>query len=124
MANDPQVKVSMIHAMNFRANKADPWITYPTGSRVEMPRSHAVALGVQNRIVAIAAPVEPGAPERVERLPFNGAYNAKVSDILLNAGYTDFAALSKATREDLLALEGVGPAIYEDIINGLTKGGA
>lgn len=122
MANDPVVTVSLVQPMRYRANKGDDYIKYPVGHQ-NMPRSHAVGMGLTHRIIKEVEPAQAGEPARVVKLPFDGAFNAKLSDTLTNAGYQSLVDLAKASREELLALDGIGPAAYEEIANALSKGG-
>lgn len=109
------VKVHLIHPMNFRENKTDEYTNYPSGVQ-EMPLETAKALGVTRRIVAIQT---VGDTEVVSKAPFGGSFEDKLVKSLNAAGYTTLDDLRTLSQDDLLAIEGVGPAAVERIHSAL-----
>ncbi len=98
------VKVSLLAPQAYRSAKSEPFVHYPRGI-VEMPREHAEALGVTRRIVR-----EDGTPA-----PFAGHFDARLTAQLEAAGYTSIDSLRQASQDQLLAVDGIGPAGYERI---------
>lgn len=113
------VRVSLLHAQGYRASKSDPIARYTRGIH-EMPIEHARAMGLMHRIVGRVEIGDTGAPV-VTRLPFNGAFDEKLSGILTTAGYKTLNDLSQASQDDLLSVEGIGPANYERIQTALGR---
>lgn len=109
------VVVSVIHPMTFRDSKTDKGTKYTTGIHT-MPYKHAQELGLLHRQVRTVE----GAI--VQKVPFNGAFGEPLVSILSNAGYETLADLRRASRDELTALEGIGPANYERILTAV-KGG-
>lgn len=118
MADDPIVKVSLIQPMSFRANKADEYTKYGRGVS-EMPLSHAKGLGVLNRVVK---ETPTGEVVTAKSLPFGGTFDEKVTSALEGAGITTLDELRKASRDEILAIPGIGPAAFT-VINEALKGG-
>lgn len=103
------VKVSLLHPHALRLGGET--YKYRRGI-VEMPLEHAQAMGLTRRIVRAAS----GERETVvSRDPFGGVFDDKLTTILQAAGYTTLDALRSATQDDLLAIDGIGPANYERI---------
>lgn len=103
------VKVSLVQGMNYRALKTDPYIKYKPGIN-EMPISHARGLGILNRIVRVSS---DGAV--VKGLPFEGTFDEKLTASLEKAGFKTLEDLKKASRDEILAVPGVGPMAFERI---------
>lgn len=117
------VIVSLLHPHGYRASKDAEVIRYPRGL-VEMPLEHAVAMDVTHRIRSVKRDAATG-ETTVTPLRFNGAFDDRLADTLTQAGYADLQALSRATQNELMALDGIGPAAYERIQNavkGVTDG--
>lgn len=112
------VKVSLVQAQNFRMKKTDPYIRYPTGI-VEMPLEHAKAMGLMHRIVR-----QEGVDGEtvVKRDPFAGTFDEKLTVTLNKAGINTLEDLRKLSRDELLAIDGVGPAAFERIQVALSGG--
>lgn len=107
-----KVKVSLLHPMGYRESKDAPITRYPRGL-VEMPIEHARALGVTHRIRS-----QEELQESVDTSqPFGGAFDARLARALQQAGFETVADLGEASQSELMAIQGVGPAAYERIIN-------
>lgn len=106
------VKVSLLHALGYRESKDAPITRYPRGI-VTMPLEHARALGVTHRIRS-AAEVKASIDAS---LPFGGAFDERLASALTQAGFKTLADLGKASQSELMAIQGIGPAAYERIIN-------
>jgi hypothetical protein len=110
---DEMVMVSLLGKRSYRPGKGQPTINYKPGI-VSMPVSYARTMGLMHRIVKTVAYEAGEAPVAV-RVPFEGRFNEKLTGILTGAGYNSLDDLTKASRDELLALEGIGPAAYEQI---------
>lgn len=110
---DEMVTVSLLGKRSFRPGKGQPTVNYAMGIQ-EMPLEHARAMGLMNRIVKTAQ-TELGEPVQVQRVPFEGRFDEKLTGILVGAGFQTLDDLAKASRDALLAVDGVGPAAYEKI---------
>lgn len=108
------VKVSLLHPRRFKASRDSKAVDYAVGIR-EMPLEHARAMGLMNRIVKEQAPQNDTEAARVVRVPFDGAFDDKLTTLLTGAGFNTFADLQRLERDELLAIEGVGPANFERI---------
>ncbi len=102
------VKVSLLAPQAYRSAKSEPFVHYRRGI-VEMPREHAEALGVTRRIVREAP---GGFPTPAA---FAGHFDARLTAQLEAAGYTSIDSLRQASQDQLLAVDGIGPAGYERI---------
>lgn len=109
------VTVSLVQGRRVRLNKGDPYTEYKPGPAVEMPIEHARALGVLHRVVKQQSAQEGEQAGVMERDPYGGYFDAKLSGILTEAGYPTLDSLRGISRDDLLAIDGVGPAAYERI---------
>ena len=107
------VEVSMLHPMTLRVDGKE--YHYGTGIRV-MPYEHARALKVLRRI---RRKVEEPTPEAVDAQPafvgLSALFDSKLADLLTGAGYANLAELSAATEDELRAIDGIGPARFEEI---------
>jgi hypothetical protein len=110
------VTVSLVQPRRFRQSKNEEYVVYKQGIQ-EMPVEHARAMGLLHRIVR---PSGEGAA--VVRDTFAGTFDEKLTRTLNDAGYLTLDDLRKASQDEILAVEGVGPAAYERIANAL-KGG-
>lgn len=107
------VKVSLLHPRGYRATKDGPVARYKMGIQ-EMPIEHARGMGLMHRIVRDVETTSEGATV-VTRAPFNGAFDEKLTSTLTGAGYNTLDDLRGASQDDLMAIEGIGPANYERI---------
>ena len=107
------VKVSLLHPHGYRPSKGAEVIRYPRGL-VEMPLEHAIAMDVTHRIRTVKR--DPATGETVSTpLPFDGAFDDKLASTLTAAGFATMDDLRKASQSELMAIPGVGPAVFERI---------
>ena len=104
------VKVSLLQKRGLRFGRGEPTIWYLPGVR-EMPLAHAKLMGLEDRIVRELPSFTEAAPAE---LAFDGRFNEKLTNRLLEAGYSTLADLAAAGDDKLRALK-LGPAAYEQI---------
>jgi hypothetical protein len=119
---EQMVEISLVQGQRYRQNKKDEYTVYGPG-RHTVPLSVAKGMGVMHRIRRTDP--ETGA---VKVDPFVGTFDDKLTGILNKAGYNTLGDLRKAAQREnfqseMLALEGIGPAAYERIVNALQEGG-
>jgi len=110
MAN---VIVAMHNREFYRATKDGDKIAYGPGM-VEMPIEHAKAMGLLHRVRGVPGD-EVDSATRPMAYPFDGVFDDKLTATLEAAGYSTLADLRKASQDELLATNGVGPAAFERI---------
>lgn len=108
------VMVSLLHPVGYKENKDAKTIQYKKGIQ-EMPYAHAQALGLTRRIRGIVEPEAEESAESAEPLPFDGAFDEKLTNILTEAGFTGLDHLAQANEDQLRAVKGIGPANFEAI---------
>jgi hypothetical protein len=108
------VKVSLVQPRRFRMSKGDEFTIYKSGVQ-EMPVEHARAMGLLHRVVR----EEKGT---VVRDAFGGTFDERLTRQLNEAGYTDLEQLRTLSDDELLSIQGVGPAAFERI-KGALRGG-
>lgn len=113
MADEQMVMVSLMGKHSFRPGKGQPTINYKPGI-VSMPMVQARQMGLMHRIVKTVAYAADEAPVAV-RVPFEGRFNEKLTVLLAGAGYGTISDLAKASQDELMALDGIGPAAFEQI---------
>lgn len=108
------VLVSLLGKQSYRPGKGQPTINYKRGI-VSMPIEQARVMGLEHRIVK-AVPF--GVDEMpVQRVPFGGRFDEKLTNTLTAAGYTTLAELTQLSHDQIMAIPGVGPAAYEKIVS-------
>jgi hypothetical protein len=112
------VKVSLLQPRAHRESKNEPYTHYKSGI-VEMPVEHARSMGLMHRIVQVSG---EGDATVTTRDPFAANFDEKLTRILNAAGYNTLEDLRGATYDQLISIDGVGPAAYERIQRAL-KGG-
>lgn len=108
---EKMVVVSLLGSRSFRPGKGQATIHYKMGQHA-MPLAQARAMGLEHRIVQ-GAPETEDAP--VANLPFDGRFDEKLSNLLLSAGIITLADLRAKSQNELMAIDGIGPAAYERI---------
>ena len=114
------VTVSLLHPVGYRASKDAEIVRYPRGL-VEMPLDHAVAMDVTHRIRRVKRDAATG-EQVVAPLAFEGKFDDKVAETLTAAGFSTLDDLRRATQSELMAIPGVGPAVYERIKSATQEG--
>lgn len=108
------VIVSLLHPVGYKENKDAKTILYKKGIQ-PMPYAHAQALGLTRRIRGVVEPPVEADAVQVEPLPFDGAFDEKLTAILTAAGFTGLDHLAQANEDQLRAVKGIGPANFEAI---------
>ena len=114
------VTVSLLSPRGYRPSKDADIIRYPRGI-VEMPLEHAIAMDVTHRIRTVTQDTSTGETVMTP-LAFNGAFDDKITATLQAAGFATMDDLRRATQSELMAIPGVGPAVYERIMSALQEG--
>lgn len=109
------VKVHLVHAQNFRANKSEPYTRYNVGIN-EMPIEQAQAMGVAHRIIQDTPEEAPMVKDG-----FQGRLPEKLTGLLNEAGYSSLEDLRKLSTDELRAIKGIGANGFE-IITTILKG--
>lgn len=107
------VTVSLLSPRGYRPSKDAEVVRYPRGL-VEMPLDHAVAMDLTHRIRTVKKDPATGTTE-VTPLAFDGAFDDKITATLQAAGFATMDDVRRATQSELMAIPGVGPAVYERI---------
>ena len=106
------VSVSLLGKRSWRPGKGAPTTHYKPGIH-KMPISQVRAMGLMNRIVPDAVPGENVAVP--SNYLFGGRFNEKLTDALQAAGIANLDEVRTKTRDELMAIDGVGPAAYPQI---------
>lgn len=112
------VNVSVLQPITLRLSNSEEH-HYAPGIRT-MPYEHAQRLGLLRRIrseaqeeeVAQTSDLPPVDPIFVA---LDGLFDEKLVALLKGAGYNNLAELSRANRDELLAIKEIGPSRYEEI---------
>jgi hypothetical protein len=102
-----------LHPVTLRLDGKE--YSYAKGMRV-MPYEHARALRLLRRI---RGEVQEPTPEPLTADPafvaLVSVFDGKIAEVLTNAGYANLADLAAASHDELRALDGIGPARFEEI---------